>query len=69
MTSVIRTKRTSRGATSVSIVWSMPGGKRRVEHVGTAQNPDELEALLVIAEDRRAGDQLALFDPLELLGE
>lgn len=69
MTSVVRTKRTSAGATSVSVVWSLPGGVHKVEHVGTAQNPDELEALLVIAEDKRAGNQLSLFDPLDLLGE
>jgi len=41
----VRTVRTKSGATAVQIVWSSRRGARSIEHVGSAHDAVELQAL------------------------
>ncbi len=53
----IRTVTTASGARAVQIVFSKRGGRRELEHVGSAHTDAEYEALLVAARQRMAGGQ------------
>ena len=56
----VRTVRTASGATAVQIVYSKRRGARRMEHVGSAHDERELEALKAAAAQRLAGGQQEL---------
>lgn len=53
----LRTVRTASGARAVQIVYSKRGGRREMEHVGSAHTDVEYEALLVAARQRMVGGQ------------
>jgi hypothetical protein len=74
----VRTVKTRSGAIAVHIVWSSRRGSRRIEHLGSAHNESELEALKAAGRQRLAEGQGA-FDlgldsteitgsPLEIVG-
>ena len=50
----VRTVKTSSGATAVQIVWSFRRGSRNIEHIGSAHDDAELEALKAAARQRLA---------------
>jgi hypothetical protein len=56
----VRTVKTSSGARAVQIVWSFRRGSRRIEHIGSAHDAAELEALQAAARQRLAAGQLEL---------
>ena len=56
----MRTVKTSSGATAVQIVWSSRRGSRRIEHLGSAHDDAELEALKAAAAQRLAEGQQVL---------
>jgi hypothetical protein len=56
----VRTVRTASGATAVQIVWSSQRGSRRIEHLGSAHDADELAALKAVAAERIAAGQAEL---------
>ena len=56
----VRTVKTSSGATAVQIVWSSRRGSRRIEHLGSAHDETELEALKAAAVQRLAEGQQVL---------
>jgi hypothetical protein len=56
----VRTVKTASGATAVQIVYSKRRGARRMEHVGSAHDERELEALKAAAAQRLAGGQQVL---------
>jgi Transposase DDE domain len=56
----VRTVKTSSGATAVQIVWSSRRGSRRIEHLGSAHDDAELEALKAAAAQRLAEGQHVL---------
>jgi hypothetical protein len=74
----VRTVKTSSGATAVQIMWSSRRGSRSIEHLGSAHDEAQLEALKAAAAQRLAEGQGALDlglntagadgDPLEILG-
>jgi hypothetical protein len=74
----VRTVKTSSGATAVQIVWSSRRGSRSIEHLGSAHDESQLEALKAAAAQRLAEGQGVLDlglklagadgDPLEILG-
>jgi hypothetical protein len=53
----VRTVRTASGATAVQIVYSSRRGSRDIEHIGSAHDEAELEALKAAARQRMAGGQ------------
>jgi hypothetical protein len=53
----VRTVKTSSGATAVQIVWSYHRGSRRIEHLGSAHTPEQVEALKAAARQRMAAGQ------------
>jgi Transposase DDE domain len=53
----VRTVKTASGATAVQIVWSSRRGSREIEHIGSAHDEAELEALKAAARQRMAGGQ------------
>ena len=53
----VRTVKTASGATAVQIVHSSRKGSRKIEHLGSAHNDAEIEALKIAAAKRLAGDQ------------
>lgn len=53
----VRTVRTASGATAVQIVHSSRRGSRRIEHIGSAHDEAELEALKTAARQRLAAGQ------------
>src|SRR5690625_4793428 len=53
----IRTVRTASGARAVQIVYSKRGGKRELEHIGSAHSDAEYELLVVAARKKMAGGQ------------
>jgi len=57
----VRTVKTAPGAIGVQIVWSSRRGSRRIEHLGSAHDCAELEALKVAADARLAEGQ-GVFD-------
>jgi hypothetical protein len=56
----VRTVRTKSGATAVQIVWSSRRGARSIEHVGSAHDAVELQALKTAAARRLSGGQQTL---------
>jgi hypothetical protein len=56
----VRTVKTSSGATAVQIVWSSRRGSRNIEHIGSAHDDAELEALEATARQRLAAGQVEL---------
>jgi Transposase DDE domain len=73
----VRTVKTASGAIAVQIVWSTRRGSRQIEHLGSAHDDGEVEALKAAARQRLAEGQGALDlgidatgtdgEPLELL--
>ena len=53
----VRTVKTSSGATAVQVVWSSRRGSRNIEHIGSAHDDAELEALKAAARQRLAAGQ------------
>ncbi len=53
----VRTVRTGSGATAVQIVHGSRAGSRDIEHLGSAHDPDAVEALKAAARQRLAGGQ------------
>jgi hypothetical protein len=53
----VRTVKTASGATAVQIVWSSRRGARSLEHLGSAHDDQELEALKTAARQRLAAGQ------------
>ena len=64
----MRTVKTSSGATAVQVVWSSRRGSREIEHLGSAHDEAELEALKAAAQQRIAAGQLELGLGLEPAG-
>ena len=64
----MRTVKTKSGATAVQIVWSSRRGSRSIEHIGSAHDDVELEALKAAAAQRIAAGQLELDLGLETAG-
>ena len=60
MVAYVRTVRTKSGATAVQIVWSSRRGSRSIEHVGSAHDAVELEALKTAAARRLTEGQQTL---------
>ena len=56
----MRTVKTASGATAVQIVRSSRRGSRNIEHLGSAHDEQEVEALRAAARQRLAGGQLEL---------
>jgi hypothetical protein len=56
----VRTVKTASGAIAVQIVWSSRRGSRSIEHLGSAHDDAELEALKAAAAQRLAEGQQAL---------
>jgi hypothetical protein len=56
----VRTVKTASGATAVQIVWSSRKGSRQIEHLGSARNEPQLEALKAAADQRLAAGQQSL---------
>jgi hypothetical protein len=54
----MRTVKTTSGATAVQVVWSSRRGSRAIEHLGSAHDEAELEALKAAAQQRIAAGQL-----------
>ncbi len=53
----VRTVKTASGATAVQIVYSSRRGSRNIEHLGSAHDDGELEALKAAARQRLAAGQ------------
>jgi hypothetical protein len=53
----VRTVKTTSGATAVQVVWSSRRGSREIEHLGSAHDDRELEALKAAAQQRIAAGQ------------
>jgi hypothetical protein len=64
----MRTVKTTSGATAVQVVWSSRRGSRQIEHLGSARDDAELEALKAAAQQRIAAGQLELGLGLEPAG-
>jgi hypothetical protein len=56
----VRTVKTASGATAVQIVWSSRKGSRQIEHLGSAHDEAQLEALKAAATQRLAAGQQSL---------
>ncbi len=56
----VRTVKTRSGATAVQVVWSSRRGSRSIQHIGSAHDEAELEALKAAARQRMAAGQLEL---------
>ena len=57
MVAYVRTVKTASGATAVQIVWSSRRGSRQIEHLGSAHDDGEVEALKAAAGQRLAEGQ------------
>jgi Transposase DDE domain len=53
----VRTVKTASGANAVQVVWSSRRGSRNIEHIGSAHDDAELEALKAAARQRLAAGQ------------
>ncbi len=60
MVAYVRTVKTASGATAVQIVWSTRRGSRNIEHLGSAHDDGEVEALKAAARQRLAEGQTTL---------
>ena len=71
MVAYVRTVKTSSGAIAVQIVWSSRRGSRSIEHLGSAHDESELEALKAAAQQRLVECQGAFdlgLDPTGIAG-
>ena len=68
MVAYVRTVRTASGGTAVQIVWSTRRGARQIEHLGSAHDDGEVEALKAAARQRLAEGQGALDLGLNTVG-
>lgn len=59
----IRKVKTSSGATAVQIAYTAYGKIIRIDHIGSAHNPAELELLNALAKTRLTDGQVSLLDP------
>ena len=64
----MRTVKTTSGATAVQVVWSSRRGSREIEHLGSAHDAAEVEALKAAAQQRIAAGQMELDLGLEACG-
>ena len=64
----VRTVKTKSGATAVQVVWSSQRGSRSIEHIGSAHDEAELEALKAAARQKIAAGQLELDLGLQAAG-
>ena len=64
----VRTVKTASGATAVQIVWSSRRGSRSIEHLGSAHDDAQLEALKAAAAERLAEGQQVLDLGLQATG-
>ena len=68
----VRTVKTASGARAVQIVYSNRGGKRRIEHIGSAHDDRQLALLMTVARQRMLAGQgeldLGLLPPPEVGG-
>lgn len=64
----VRTVKTASGAIAVQIVWSTRRGSRQIEHLGSAHDAGEVEALKAAARQRLAEGQGALDLGIETTG-
>ncbi len=62
----VRTVPTASGATAVQIVWSTRRGSRKIEHLGSAHTPEEVEALRAAGKQRIEDGQVQLDLGLEV---
>jgi DDE family transposase len=62
----VRTVPTASGARAVQIVWSTRRGSRRIEHLGSAHTPEEVEALRAVGKQRIEEGQAQLDLGLEV---
>ena len=62
----VRTVKTSSGATAVQLVHSSRRGSRKIEHLGSAHTPEEVEALKIVAKERIEAGQAELDLGLEV---
>ncbi len=60
MVAYVRTVKTASGAIAVQIVWSTRRGSRQIEHLGSAHDDGEVEALKAAARQRLSEGQGAL---------
>lgn len=60
MVAYVRIVKTASGATAVQIVWSSRKGSRQIEHLGSAHDEAQLEALKAAATQRLAAGQQSL---------
>jgi hypothetical protein len=56
----MRTVKTTSGATAVRVVWSSRRESRQIEHLGSAHDEQEFEALKALAQLRIAAGQMEL---------
>ncbi len=68
MVAYVRTVKTASRATAVQIVWSTRRGSRQIEHLGSAHDDAEVEALKAAARQRLAEGQGALDLGLQTAG-
>jgi hypothetical protein len=64
----MRTVKTTSSATAEQVVWSSRRGSRQIDHLGSAHDEAELEALKAAAEQRIAAGQPELALGLESPG-
>jgi hypothetical protein len=53
----MRTVKTASGATAVQVVWSNRLGSKRMDHIGSAHTPEDVEILKAVAQQRMAEGQ------------
>ena len=53
----VRTVKTASGATAVQVVWSNRLGSKRMDHIGSAHTPEDVEILKAVAQQRMAEGQ------------
>lgn len=46
----VRTVKTASGATAVQVVWSNRLGSKRMDHIGSAHTPEDVEILKAVAQ-------------------
>jgi hypothetical protein len=56
----VRTVQPASGATAVQVVYSKRRGARRMEHIGSAHDEQEVEALKAAARQRLAGSSSSI---------
>jgi len=62
----IRKVPTKSGATAVQIIYNKCGQITHIDHIGSADNPKELDILIALAEQRLLDNQLSIILPFSL---